>query len=129
MTTLSQPFTPAFMSVSINVPVVLCTIDPTVIDCPKQRLSVCEDVAQGLMVRFVVTTLSQPFMPALIKVSINVPVVLCTIVATVIDCPKQRLSVCEDVAHGLMVRLVVTTLSQPFMPALMSVSMKVPVVL
>ena len=73
------------MSVSINVPVVLCTLLPTVTDCPKQRLSVCEDVAHGLIVRFVVTTLSQPFIPALIKVSINVPVVLCTIDRTVID--------------------------------------------
>ena len=92
-------------------------------------LSVCDDVAQGLIVRFVVTTLSQPLIPALIKVSINVPVVLCCVLPTVTDWPKQMLRVCDDVAQGLTVRLVVTTLSQPFIPALMSVSTKVPVAL
>ena len=92
-------------------------------------LSVCEEVAQGFIVRLVVTTLSQPFIPALIKVSMNVPVVLCTVLPTVTDWPKQMLSVCEDVAQGLIVRFVVTTLSQPLMPVLMSVSIKVPVVL
>ena len=129
MTTLSQAAPPPVVRVSMNVPLVLCTVAPTVTDCPKQMLKVCVDVDQDLTVRLVVTTLSHPLTPALMSVSTKVPLLLCTTAPTVTDCPKQMTRVWVYVGQSLTVRLVVTTLSQPLTPALMRVSMKVPLVL
>ena len=110
VTVLSQPF--AAVQVVICCPVVLYVVPHTATLLPKHTVLSTVLVISGLMVKFNVTVLSQPF--AAVQVVICCPVVLYVVPHTATLLPKHTVLSTVLVISGLMVKFNVTVLSHPF---------------